>query len=57
MENEISKLVSEILQINNCTNTDTSEFKNLSHNKDLVPRYKKNFDKIFHDLVMVSLFK
>lgn len=48
MENEISKLVSEILQINNCTNTDTSEFKNLSHNKDLVPRYKKNFDKLIH---------
>ena len=46
MENGIQELIFEILQINACTEDDTKKFTTLSHNEDLVPKYKDNFEKL-----------
>ncbi len=46
MGKDVNQLIAQVLNINDCNSADTSEFKNLKHNNDLVPKFKDNFKKL-----------
>ena len=46
MSEKINELVFEILKKTNYKKEDTSIFRNLMHNDDLVPKFKENFETL-----------